>query len=73
MNESNIGKTVTVIYEGFDELSQTHFGRSYADAPEIDGKIYFKLRKRLPLEVGELVNVKITEAIDYDLVGERVK
>jgi len=69
MNESKVGKTVTVIYEGFDELSQTHFGRSYADAPEIDGKVYFKLRKRVPLEVGDFVNVKITEALDYDLMG----
>ena len=69
LGEEKIGKTLTVIYEGFDEISQTHFGRSYADAPEIDGKIYFKLRKRTPLEVGDFVQVQITEVFDYDLMG----
>ena len=69
MNEAKIGKTLTLIYEGFDDISQMHFGRSYADAPEIDGKIYFKLKKRVPLEIGDFVKVKITEAFDYDLVG----
>ena len=69
MNEAKIGKTLTVIYEGFDEISQTHFGRSYADAPEIDGKIYFKLRKRMPLDAGDFVKVKITDVFDYDLMG----
>lgn len=69
IGEKRIGKTLTVIYEGFDEISQTHFGRSYADAPEIDGKIYFKLRKRVPLEIGDFVKVKVTDVLDYDLMG----
>jgi ribosomal protein S12 methylthiotransferase len=69
LNEEKIGKTLTVIYEGFDEISQTHFGRSAADAPEIDGKIYFKLRKRVPLETGDFVKVKVTDVFDYDLMG----
>ena len=69
LNEEKIGKTLKVIYEGFDEISQTHFGRSAADAPEIDGKIYFKLRKRVPLEAGDFVTVKVTDVFDYDLMG----
>ncbi len=71
-NEAMIGKTVTVLCEEYDPVSETYFGRSYADAPEIDGKIYFRAPKGSICD-GEFVKVKITEAIDYDLVGERVK
>ncbi len=71
-NEAMIGKTVTVLCEEYDPVSETYFGRSYADAPEIDGKIYFRAPKG-SIADGEFVKVKITEAIDYDLVGERVK
>ena len=68
LNEAKIGKTVTVLCEGFDPVAETCFGRSEADAPEIDGKVYFTAKKR-PAE-GEFVTVKVTEAIDYDLFGE---
>ena len=68
LNEKKIGKTVTVLCEGFDPVAETCFGRSEADAPEIDGKVYFSAKKR-PAE-GEFVKVTITEAIDYDLFGE---
>ena len=70
LNARKIGKTVTVLCEGFDPVAETCFGRSEADAPEIDGKVYFSAKKR-PAE-GEFVSVRITEAIDYDLFGERV-
>ena len=69
INESKIGKTLTVIYEGFDQLNKTHFGRSEADAPDIDGKVYFKVRKKQDFELGDFVKVKITDVIDYDLFG----
>ena len=69
LNEAKVGKTLPVIYEGFDEISQTHFGRTCGDAPEIDGKIYFKLRKRVPLAVGDIVKVEVTGVFDYDLMG----
>ncbi len=68
LNEKKIGKTITVLCEGFDPVAETCFGRSEADAPEIDGKVYFSAKKR-PAE-GEFVKVTITEAIDYDLFGE---
>ncbi len=71
-NEGMIGKTVTVMCEEYDPVSETYFGRTYADAPEIDGKVYFRAPKG-SIGEGEFVNVKITETIDYDLVGERVK
>ena len=70
-NEKQLGKTVTVLCEGFDAVSEMHFGRSYADAPEIDGKVYFRAPKN-SVEEGQFVQVKITEAVDYDLVGDKI-
>ncbi|MBQ7779880.1 MAG: 30S ribosomal protein S12 methylthiotransferase RimO [Clostridia bacterium] len=69
-NQKKIGKTVKVLCEGFDPVAETFFGRSEADAPEIDGKVYFSSCKK-PKE-GQFVNVKITDAIDYDLYGEMI-
>ena len=68
LNEEKIGKTVRVLCEGFDPVAETYYGRSEADAPEIDGKVYFSSENKLP--DGSFVNVRITEAIDYDLYGE---
>ncbi len=69
INEAKIGKTITVIYEGFDQLNKTHFGRSEADAPDIDGKVYFKVKKKQNFELGDFIKVKISDVIDYDLFG----
>ena len=70
-NETRVGKTVRVLCEGFDPVSDAHYGRSYAEAADIDGKIYFTSdNKNLRISEGEMVDVKITEALDYDLVGE---
>ena len=63
-----IGKTLTVLCEGFDTVAEIHYGRSEADAPDVDGKVYFKSPKRIP--AGTFVRVRILEALDYDLVGE---
>ena len=70
LNQKKIGKTVKVLCEGFDPVAETFFGRSEADAPEIDGKVYFSSKTK-PKE-GQFVNVKITDAIDYDLYGEMI-
>jgi ribosomal protein S12 methylthiotransferase len=69
-NEKMIGKTLTVICEDYDPVGEIHFGRSTADAPEIDGKIYFRAEGRIA--PGSFVKVKIREALDYDLVGRAV-
>ena len=39
--EAQVGRVFDVLTEGFDEETQCWFGRSYADAPEIDGRVYF--------------------------------
>jgi len=66
--EEMIGKTVEVFCEGFDPVAETHYGRSRADAPEIDGKVYFWSDRKIP--EGEIIEVKITESMDFDLMGE---
>ncbi len=68
LNRQKIGQTVKVLCEGFDSVAETYFGRSEADAPEIDGKVYFSSKRKL--SEGEFAYVKISEAIDYDLYGE---
>ena len=67
-NAKFVGKTLKVICEGYDQVSECFYGRSYADAPDIDGKIYFTAPKRI--REGEFVNVNITEILDYDLFGK---
>lgn len=69
-NRKKVGSTITVLCEGYDPVAGTHFGRSEADAPDIDGKIYFHAAEKIP--AGEFVRVQITEAMDYDLVGEAI-
>lgn len=64
-----IGSVLTVLCEGYDRIAEVYHGRSYADAPDVDGRVYFKSASQvLP---GQFVTVKITEAMDYDLVGEK--
>ncbi len=67
-NQKQLGKIITVLCEGYDPVSEAHFGRSSADAPEIDGKVYFTSDIRIA--EGSFVKVEITEILDYDLIGE---
>ncbi len=71
INSSLVGKTVEVLCEGYDEVAEIYYGRSEMDAPEIDSKIYFSARHRV--REGELVQVEICEASDYDLIGREAK
>ena len=69
-NETKIGKTISVLCEDYDPVSELHFGRSAEDAPEIDGKVYFRSEKRIA--PGSFVQVKIREVLDYDLMGRAI-
>jgi len=69
-NETKLGKTITVLCEDYDPVSEMHFGRSAEDAPEIDGKVYFRSDKRIA--PGSFVQVKIREVLDYDLMGRAI-
>jgi ribosomal protein S12 methylthiotransferase len=66
--QERVGETIEVLCDGFDTVADIYYGRSYADAPDIDGKIYFTAPKRI--REGEFVNVNITEILDYDLFGK---
>ena len=72
--EAMIGKTVTVLVEGFDAVSENYFGRTYADAYDIDGKIFFSnpIGSQRFAE-GQFVLVRVEDCYDdYDLVGTAV-
>lgn len=67
-NQKFIGKELNVLVEGVDEENQISIGRSYRDAPEIDGLVVIDG----VASIGELVKVKINSAITHDLVGELI-
>ncbi len=69
-NAEKIGKVITVLCDGYDTVAEVYYGRSEADAPDVDGKVYFKSKRKI--NTGAFVEVKITEALDYDLVGEAI-
>ena len=68
--EAQIGKTVTVLVESFDKYAECWFGRTQADAPDIDGKVFFTTEKSVC--PGDLVQVEISDYMDWDLIGECV-
>ena len=70
LSAEKIGQTLTVLCDGYDTVAEIHYGRSYADAPDVDGRVYFKSPKRLA--PGTFCEVKITEALDYDVIGETI-
>jgi ribosomal protein S12 methylthiotransferase len=65
INQSYVGKTLDVLIEGRDKGKGISIGRSYRDAPEIDGMVFVEGKAK----VGEIVPVKITGAMAYDLTG----
>ena len=67
-NAAMIGKTVTVLVENFDRYAECWFGRTAADAPDIDGKVFFAATR--PVQPGDMVEVEIVETMDWDLIGE---
>lgn len=69
--ESLIGSDVEVLVEGYDKLAECFFGRTYADAPEVDGCVFFTCDGEKP-KAGDFVKVKITDYMGCDPVGECV-
>ena len=64
-----IGQTLEVLVEGFDRYAECWFGRSYRDAPDIDGKVFFTTGGKRP-RLGSFVQVEITDCMDADLTGQ---
>lgn len=67
VNQSYVGKTLDVLVEGFD--NGISIGRSYRDAPEIDGLVFIEGKAK----IGEIIPVRITGAMAYDLTGVLVE
>lgn len=67
-NNEKIGKTYKVIVEDYDGYSDSYTGRTYMDAPEIDGLVRFTSDR--DLDIGDFAEVEIFDVEDYDLIGE---
>lgn len=70
LNNKKIGKVYNVLVEGYDKFGECYFGRTAADAPEIDGKVFFTSQNQHVM--GDFAKVKMNEVMDYDLLGEEV-
>lgn len=66
--KNNIGKTFLCIVEGVDPENNVYVGRTYKDAPEVDGLIFIETEENLM--TGDMAYVKVTGAYEYDLIGE---
>ena len=66
-NEAMMGKTLEVLVDGFDPEFEQYFGRTYADSPEIDGRVWIASDE--DLSEGSFVTVCIDGLIDGDLSG----
>ena len=70
-NDSLLGQEREVLCEGFDGQAQMFYGRSYAESPDIDGRIWFTADEEA--EPGTFVTVRITDTMDGEPTGERVE
>lgn len=68
--QSKVGREIDVLVDNIDDENEEAIARSPWDAPEIDGNVF--LPGETDLKPGDMVRVKIVEAEEYDLVGERV-
>ncbi len=67
-NESRLGRCEEILCEGFDPEAGCYAGRSFADSPDIDGRVYFTAAGEVP--AGSFVTVRLTGVSDGDLTGE---
>lgn len=69
-NQKMIGKVLQVLIEGYLYQDDVYMGRSYREAPNVDGYIFVSAEEEIVS--GEMVTVRITDANEYDLIGEVV-
>ncbi len=67
-NEEMIGRKLWVMVEGKVDGEDAYVGRTYRDAPEIDGYIFVNTEEALM--TGDFIRVRVTGAYEYDLIGE---
>ena len=66
-NESCVGQVMQVLCEGYDPDEDSYYGRTYADSPDIDGKIWFTAEKHI--KTGDFVDIHVLDTYDGELVG----
>lgn len=69
-NDSILGEEREVLCEGYDSQAQMFYGRSYAESPDIDGRIWFTTDSEIA--PGSFVNVRLTGTMDGETTGELV-
>ena len=65
-----IGQTRDILCEGFNPEEELFVGRDFSNGYDVDGKVFFS--SETPVQTGDFVKVKITDADEYDLFGERI-
>ena len=70
-NEAMIGKILDVLVDGYDQEFEQYYGRTFADSPDIDGRVWIASEE--PLSEGEFIKVCIDGLIDGDLSGYQVE
>ena len=70
-NAAIIGKTLQVLVDGYDEEYGQYFGRTYADSPDIDGRVWIACEE--PISEGSFVKVCIDGLVEGDLSGYLVE
>ncbi len=71
LSQAQIGRIVTVMIEGKVADENAYVGRTYMDAPNVDGYIFINTDEELMS--GDFCRVKVTGALEYDLIGELVQ
>ena len=71
LNAQRLGGRITVLCDGYDSVAEIYYGRSEADAPDVDGRVYFSAPKGAVF-AGDFVTVEVTECLDYDLIGKAI-
>jgi ribosomal protein S12 methylthiotransferase len=66
-NAAIIGQTLDVLVDGYDQEYEQYFGRTYADSPEIDGRVWIATQE--DISEGDFVKVCIEGLVDGDLTG----
>lgn len=67
--KSLIGNNIEVVCEGYDRYAECYFGRSMADSPDVDGKVFFKTKGEVKPAIGDFVTVTVEDYLDCDPIG----
>ena len=71
--QKRIGQTMTVLVDSLEEEFPVAVARSYADAPEIDGNVFVEDIDKSVIKAGDLLEVEITDADEYDLFARLIQ